>query len=608
MRVSKRGLLVFVYSVSLLIPPTAHGGVLRTDKLLLLCHRTANRDVPENTLESLALAARMGCNVVEVDVRRTADGKLVLNHDGYLDRFTDRTGEVETTDLRELDRMDFGEWMGRRFAGMQIAHFEDALRLAREMNVDLDLDIKTKGIGAEVLAVLEREQMMGHVIFGGEWDDIKQLAPSSNSEASAWLQPGFTHGKVEELHKENKVVIANFILNGHEFDLRGMKEAVAFGVDGIMVDYPRLGAIAVGRPVEERIRDLSTKAISGATEARVEAIRELSHFTGFPLERQFFRWLFDPDEAVSHEAAAALVSSRPTPSLESFRDALRSQYAATRRSSAWAVSSLVTLARAPEPCAVLLMPLVHDPDMHVVEEALIGLSRCPPDHQHVSPEALKAALTAGAPVIRGLAADALARHFPAVAAVEVPQQLERDEDALNSFNARWTTAGRPKLSEQEIDKTVELYRAQMKEIRALGHLPGSLGSKALAMQAFREGHDYSMTPILVSGFDIWDRLSDDPGPAMRALQSTDSGVADWAEWCFVKSGPGALPAVRNALRSSHGEFRRRLIEIVAWQADVDAIPLLQQISTSSHDDAERELTKWAISTINDLDVKAPAAP
>ena len=42
---------------------SAHAGILRQGKTLLLCHRTANRDVPENTLESLALAARMGWRV-----------------------------------------------------------------------------------------------------------------------------------------------------------------------------------------------------------------------------------------------------------------------------------------------------------------------------------------------------------------------------------------------------------------------------------------------------------------------------------------------------------------------------------------------------------------
>ncbi len=67
---------------------TAHAADLRPGHAQLLCHRTANEDVPENTLESLEEAALLGCDVVEIDVRRTMDGKLVLNHDGVLERLT----------------------------------------------------------------------------------------------------------------------------------------------------------------------------------------------------------------------------------------------------------------------------------------------------------------------------------------------------------------------------------------------------------------------------------------------------------------------------------------------------------------------------------------
>jgi hypothetical protein len=84
----------------------------------LLCHRTANEDVPENTLESLHFAALMGCNVVEVDVRRTLDGQLVLQHDGYLERLSDSAGEVEERYYGDLRLLDAGGWMGDRFSGM----------------------------------------------------------------------------------------------------------------------------------------------------------------------------------------------------------------------------------------------------------------------------------------------------------------------------------------------------------------------------------------------------------------------------------------------------------------------------------------------------------
>lgn len=590
--------VIFVWTFFFLMAPVARAGILRANKVLLLCHRTANRDLPENTLESLALAARMGCDIIEVDVRSTADGELVLNHDGFLDRFTDTTGEVESTEGRELDRIDFGAWMGERFAGLHIAHFEDALRLARELKVDLYLDIKTKGIGPQVLAALARENMTNQVIFGGEWDDIHHLNPSANDDSSVWLQPGLTRDRVHVLHQQHKIVIANFILNGHEFDLRAMKEAVASGVDGIMVDYPRLGAEAVGRPVEERIQSLARRAETGTTDQRIDAIRELSYYIGFPLQREFLRWLMDSNEKVSHEAALALVLSRPQPPLAEFELALQSRSAAARSNAAWAVGSLARSGSDKGDCARLLAPLLHDGSAPVIKQALVGLSRCHADPESVPADALLKILKGEVPVLRGLAAVALATHHPAIAEREVSAELEREEKSSDAFNTEWTDRGRPELSQAEIDKTVELYRAEIKGLQALALLQSKEAYRSLAAQAFRPGHDYSMTPILVAGFDIWDHLAKDPTPALEALGSQNAGEADWAEWALVQAGPEVLPVIRHALPASQGDLRRRLIEIVAWQADEDALPLLRSLDV--HDQSEEDLVRWAIRDINAL--------
>ncbi len=576
-------------------PPHAHGGILRSSKVLLLCHRTANRDLPENTLESLALAAHMGCDIVEVDVRRTLDGVLVLNHDGLLDRFTDTTGDVENTDLSELDRMDFGAWMGRRFDGIRIAHFDDALRLAHRLKIGLYLDIKTRGIGKEVLAALDREGMMDQVIFGGEWDDIRHLAPAANPDPTAGDQPGFTRAQVDALHAQHKVVIANVILNGHEFDLDGMKQAVASGADGIMVDYPRLGAEAVGRPVEAKIAALVKLADGGPVEQRIRAIRDLSNFVGFPLQDQFFHWLMDSDERISHQAALALVAESPQPSLTLFEPITHSPTATARSNAAWAIGALAHTAQDGTQCASLLAPLLKDQNTSVLEQALIGLSRCPSNPQAVPASALLHLLSGDLPILRGLAAVALATHHPDIAARAVPAQLESEEKTSNSFNAEWTTRGRPKLSQPELDRAIEWYRTQMKELQALALLPDQSALKSLAAQAFRPGQDYSMMPILIGGFKLWDRLDENPDPALKALASPDAGTADWAEWALVKAGPKVLPAVRSALAGSQGNLRQRLIRILAWQADEHALPSLQSLRNS--DKSDEGLIDWAIATI-----------
>lgn len=48
---------------------------------LVLAHRGARRRAAENTLEAFAVARTLGADGVELDVRRTADGVLVLHHD-----------------------------------------------------------------------------------------------------------------------------------------------------------------------------------------------------------------------------------------------------------------------------------------------------------------------------------------------------------------------------------------------------------------------------------------------------------------------------------------------------------------------------------------------
>lgn len=585
-------------AVSFKLLPAAHAGILRSNKVLLLCHRTANRDLPENTLDSLALAARMGCDIVEVDVRRTADGELVLNHDGFLDRFTDTTGEVESTDSRELDRMDFGSWMGERFRGMHIAHFEDALHLARELNIGLYLDIKTNGIGQQVLASLDQEGMTNRVIFGGEWDDIRALDTGANEDASVGLEPGFTREQVQKSHAQSKIVIANFILNGHEFDLDGMRKAVALGADGIMVDYPRLGAEAVGRPVEEKITALSKQADEGATEQRIHAIRELSFFVGLPLQKQFLRWLLDEDEHVSHEAALALVVSRPRPSVTVFKLAIHSKSAAARSNAAWAIGALAEDAPHVSRCASLLAPLLPDENAAVVKQALVAISRCPRDTQGVPAATLLAILSGREPVLRGLAAVALAKHHPQISSREVSRQLAKEESKSDSFNEQWTARGRPKLSQPEIDTAVELYRAEMKDLQALSSIADREATQELASQAFRRGHDYSSTQITVAGFRLWDRLKEDPSAALQALASNNSAVADWAEWTLVQAGPAVLPAVRKALIGSGADLRPRLVQILAWQGDQEALPLLR--SMASNGELDQDFLRWATARIQAL--------
>jgi glycerophosphoryl diester phosphodiesterase len=563
---------------------------LQAGQVQLLCHRTANQDVPENTLESLEQAALLGCNVVEIDLRKTLDGKIVLNHDGILERLTDGVGEAEDSYYDDLRMRDAGSWMGERFSGIRIALFEDALRLARELDIRLVLDIKTKGIGVDVLELLQREGMLQRVQFNGEWDDVKQLYAGATDAGNGvmWVQPGVTAEQVKAFHRQGKVVVANFSANQHEMDLAGMKAAVAAGVDGINVDYPRLGADAVGRPVERRLNTLIAQANTGESRVRSEAILSLSRYRGFPLQSEFVRWLSDPDDHVSRAAAIALVKARPQTPIVVFAEALRSEQADARANTAWALGML-------DAPASMLQPLLRDNDPRVLQETLMALRRAPGD---VSEQTLLPLLTHENPAVRGAAAIALARHQPQTALKAIPPQLRLEMNEAIKLGQDYERRGRPKLTQAETDHITGYFRCQMKMIQALASLKIPGATQMLEAQAFRPGNDSAQFDAIVSTFQLWDRISADAQIAALALGSADTQLADRTEWMLVQAGLGVLPEVRRALHSENAAVRERAIHIVAWQGDAKSLETLQTMQTT--DTADAAILSWAIKKIETL--------
>jgi glycerophosphoryl diester phosphodiesterase len=570
-------------------------GILQRGKVQLICHRTSNRDMPENTLEALALAARMGCNIVEVDIRMTLDGQLVINHDGMLERLTEGMGNVELTSFDELSLLDTGAAMGERFANIRIPRFTDALRVAREQGIGLDLDIREKGEGPAIFAALNGAGMTERVIFGGEdgaADDLRALMPSGNADPAEWLGPECTAAQVAAAHAQGKFVVANFSANSHEMDLPAMRAAVAAGVDAINVDYPRLGADAVGRPVEARLAALAATASAGTVEKRSAAIRELSHYTGFPTQQLFARWLRDPDARISRAAAVALVIARPATPAQVFLDALSSNEISTRTNAAWALGITHTQT------AVALLPLLQDKDHTELKEVLLALSRC---SGNVPASAILPFFQHPVPMVRAAAALALAKHQPELAVQEIPELLRHEEQRSATEYATWIQRGRPKLTQSEIDLLVDDYREHMKLIHALEQLPSSDALPLLAKEAFRSSEDYSHVTSLVAGYRLLDRIAANPELAIPALDSPDIEVANRAEWVLTKADPTVLPTVRETLRTATPAARVRLIHVLAWHGDIASLPLLHELRQSSPQD--RDLLDWAVQKIETLEFK-----
>ncbi|MDP9131510.1 MAG: glycerophosphodiester phosphodiesterase, partial [Nitrospirota bacterium] len=91
--------------------------------ILRIGHRGAAGHAPENTLAAIWKARSFRADLIEVDVRETCDGYLVLLHDDTVDRTTNKTGHVAEMSLDQVQRLDAGN-------GQCIPTLEEALKAA----------------------------------------------------------------------------------------------------------------------------------------------------------------------------------------------------------------------------------------------------------------------------------------------------------------------------------------------------------------------------------------------------------------------------------------------------------------------------------------------
>ncbi|GHB35906.1 hydrolase [Streptomyces cirratus] len=135
---------------------------------VVYAHRGASAYAPENTLESIDLAMRLGFAWVENDVQRTKDGELVVVHDDSLARTTNveqlfpdrKPWRVKDFTAAEIARLDAGSWFSEEYAGARVPTLKDYMNRVQRNRQRLLLEIKKPelypGIERQTLDMLER--------------------------------------------------------------------------------------------------------------------------------------------------------------------------------------------------------------------------------------------------------------------------------------------------------------------------------------------------------------------------------------------------------------------------------------------------------------------
>lgn len=141
----------------------------------IVAHRGIWSDAPENSLLSIRRAIEAGYDVVEIDVRRTADGEFALLHDDTLERMTSVDKEPEQLTLADLTSLALRNRDGgpeNPFTGEKLPSLRDVFELTRD-RVFIHLDIKHRHVIPEVLAYARKMGVEKQVDF---WADLKTEA------------------------------------------------------------------------------------------------------------------------------------------------------------------------------------------------------------------------------------------------------------------------------------------------------------------------------------------------------------------------------------------------------------------------------------------------
>ncbi|MEV0623423.1 glycerophosphodiester phosphodiesterase family protein [Nonomuraea sp. NPDC050404] len=136
--------------------------------LMIAAHRGQWRAAPENSLAAIEAAVKDGSEIVEIDVRPTKDGHLVLMHDESVDRTTNGTGRVADLTLEQIRALRLKQGLGGAQAAVTehtVPTFEEAM-LAVKGRALVNLD-KGWPVHEEMYEVLKRTGTVGHGLFKG---------------------------------------------------------------------------------------------------------------------------------------------------------------------------------------------------------------------------------------------------------------------------------------------------------------------------------------------------------------------------------------------------------------------------------------------------------
>jgi glycerophosphoryl diester phosphodiesterase len=242
----------------------------------VFAHRGGAALAPENTIAAFDVGLATGAEGLELDVRLSADGVVVVCHDDTLDRTTDTSGRVAARTASELGRVDAGYHFtdshnGHPFRGRNIGipTLADVLERYKDVPTIVEMKIDSAEMGRAVADVVRRTDTLDSVCAAGfgmrALRAAREALPTMASSAChpevrlalyrSWAgvpvrRPPFGCYQVPEFAGALRVVSPRFIRHAHRAGLEvqmwtvddeaDMRRLLQWGADALISNRPDL--------------------------------------------------------------------------------------------------------------------------------------------------------------------------------------------------------------------------------------------------------------------------------------------------------------------------------------------------------------------------------
>jgi glycerophosphoryl diester phosphodiesterase len=148
--------------------------------LQISAHRGNASSAPENTLAAFKNALKAGAHFIEVDVRTTKDGILMIMHDANLERTTNGKGAFKLYDAKYLKTLSAGKGYSDSFENEKIPTLEESCQLIYEWNLTHKAKtffyIDAKDVEPKpLLSILKKYNLEANSVFYGTDDFLHRL-------------------------------------------------------------------------------------------------------------------------------------------------------------------------------------------------------------------------------------------------------------------------------------------------------------------------------------------------------------------------------------------------------------------------------------------------